>query len=266
MEVKDGITCFIALLLLFACDDDDREKSDMQAYCTYNGVTNLMSSGDLLTMVVTDTLVVEIEGGIPVEGSAHGNYVVVSSDGLNVKTSDSDNATYLITCNQTGSSRLAIEDGSGDPHLMLNIEVENRVLNYIVNVPYTDIDIDDETLKEEIETEVNETLLFPSSEYLLEYLSYDYPKKGLLGMVYPEFLNSRDTITGTFQEKIVSNDTLFIMEYDNRTIEYLYEKDTSERNYARLTEDLTEVYQEKYPDRSINKVHAITPVHIVRLN
>ena len=110
-------------------------------------------------------------------------------------------------------------------------------------------------------------MLFPSTRYILEYLTYDFPRQGLLGVVYPEFLNTSDTIRGTFEEMFASGDTIIRMRYDNRTIDYLYKANTAKSpKNINLIEDLTGAYQDQYPDQGVNKVYAVTPIYIIRRN
>ena len=256
------ITFFVAFS---ACNDDDDGDLDMEVYATYSGVTKAMTSGDSLTFMVEDTLTLTIGDGVAVEGSAAGDYVVISSENLNVKTAQGSENTYLITANETGKAKVAIEDGSGEPHLILNINVVNEIVNYNVSESYTDIDVGDEKLKEDIENEVSKDFLPSTSKYILEYLKYDDPKEGLLGIVVPELYGSKDTITGTFTEKTISGETHVIMQYNDQTVDFKYEEDpTKNLPFANLTEDLTEKYQEEYPNQEISKVHTITSVYVTR--
>ncbi|MGE4585787.1 MAG: hypothetical protein AB7D05_00410 [Mangrovibacterium sp.] len=253
----------VLLSLFYGCDDDESSGENMMKIYLGNPENEyLLTNEDELTLRVRDSLILVIRGGIPVEGSSRGDYIVIVSQKLTVKSAEGYENGYLIIANEAGSSKIAVEDDSSQGLAIINVNVVNIKKAYNVTDTYTDIDVEDETLREQMEAEVNERF-FPYSTYVMEYMNYDEPKGGLLAIEIPKIYTPADTIDGTFKEVTVSGYTHFILQYDDQTVDFKFESDPEEKRQGYLIEDLTGKYQKKYPDKVVNKVHAVNAVWIV---
>ena len=258
----------LSILLFWSCnDDDDIKQENLQVFVEAGGKTAELTNGATVNFLKTDTLILTVEGGIIAEGSALGDYIVSTSttDNLHVGLSSKADNVYLVTASDYGRDKLLITDGGNDDndtYILVSVNIYNPTMSWTMHNNTQDtIDVD----SEEVSGEITEELIFKyinsPSKYILEYLNTEFPLYGLLSVIKTDNSNVRDTTYGTFVEQISSGDTLVTMKYDTESYSFRYNETVGMGNYATLTQDLTEEYQNKYPNQSIRNVKDVTSIY-----
>lgn len=257
----------LSILLFLGCNKDrDIQTENLQVFIKAGGKTAELTNGGTVNFLKTDTLILTIKGGIIAEGSALGDYVVTTSttDNLHVELSSGADNVYLITASDYGTDRLLITDGSNDvsgTYIRASVNIYNPTMSWTMQInPYDTIDVDNEEISGKIEEDLIFKYINSPSKYNLEYLNTEFPRYGLLSVINIDSSNVRDTTYGTFVEQISTGDTLITMKYDTENYSFQYRKTVGKSNYATLTQDLTEEYQDKYPNQSVRKVLDVTNI------
>ena len=263
-----NVFCCLFLLSMLACNDDNDDPSDLQVYVQSAGASAGLYNGSTINFLATDTLIVTVEGGIIAEGSALGDYIVETSSNLNVSLSDTADNVYYITASEAGTGRIFIADDtfsyssdlSGLTYIDATIVIHNPKIKWTVLISVNDtVETEDEALSADIADSLTRRDIYFPASYIFEYATTDFPGYGFLQAVFNGVNNQRDTVAGTFIEKLSSGgDTLVNLIYNDQSFLYTYRQSIT--STTTITEDLTEEYQNKYPDRTITKVLDVSAV------
>lgn len=219
--------------------------------CNEDNEIKLSFSSSEVTLLPSDQTTVSIRGGAS-------PYKVISSDET-VATATVQNDELSISSKKLGNTILTVTDKNNNIG-ELAVTVKEKIEVILVQKYEALINASDTQVAEKITEELMKDV--PVAENGQYQLLYKLPSEGEL-TVYPT-PDKKDPKTGTFT-KTRDNGLHYIFKYDNKEFDYfLYEKrhDTTVKsanqnitNYDfMLVTDLTESYQQQYPEAGIKQI------------
>ena len=252
------------LFLFFGCKDDEPENTGeeyIKIYFSYqdSDTEQLASDNDTVVINVGDTLFVSVE---ITEGEDLGFSSVQVYVTDNLETEETGDYEYRCIARETGIaliSAYAKDSYLSLPDLTDNLYVNIAAPSYLLLIteePSFVIDVEDEGLKTEIKTELEQ--LYAPDFYNFYTLTCNTTTGGDLQLVTAQ----NDTITGTFTSSDVFTLSDLTMSYDNSTYSFTVEQKEADSDYYYLKQDLTEEFRAEYPTEVINEV-SITTLTII---
>ena len=242
------------LFLLLRCEDDDEPTTNLEAkieiYYTYgDSINQPIENKDTITVDLGDTLSVFIE----LTGIESDAVELAGTDNFEIeKTGDLE---YACVAKGTGVGDIAAYSSDLSSNLRKNFYVAIPSFSYlflIVEEPVFVVDVENESLKTEIEAELEDDAPNINDRY---WLSCDAVDGGDLLVVTDE----KDTLDGIFTSSNVIEMTDVTMYYNNSSYNFTLEE-SEEKGYLwwYLKQDLTEEFRTKYPSETINEVTITT--------
>ena len=266
------IYIILILLLTFTCskdsgsdDPDEPEEgtNKVQVYYSLDGVNReLLNDKDIVTIALADTflLYVDISDASEVLDYSLDYARDNSQTGIDpFNFEDKGNYQYLFSTNKSGVFGISV---------FVNFKVDDfdyYLAGFYVKVPMIDytiislgtttyiIDVDDDILKTEITDDLD-------AKYNLSMRPLTLACNTLTSGTYQLKELSGQISNGTFISTNTSDLTDLSFTYNNLTFNYnlVPEEDDEgkygEGKYFQFTQDLTDIYKEKYPGQIINEV------------
>ncbi|WP_029906778.1 hypothetical protein [Prevotella sp. 10(H)] len=253
------VACFL-ITATNSCSDDDK-TSDRE----------LELSTDNASIKLTERFLIAVTSG-------NGGYSILSHD-VDIVTGEVDvenENRIILTARGKGETKVTIKDRS-QKEIMVSVKVVNRYLAFVPTYYSVEVEAKDAASQKTIEEDILENP-FPPKSYA--YKLEDSDKKEMtirssVGSIKVEgtYAFSNDGKTNNLKLKYDDKEFSYVLSdeyegkyfynYFNKEEEEKSQKEISQSKYIELTEDLTEVYKEKYPDAEVESVKFIIIATII---
>ncbi len=246
------VISFFFCFINYSCNSEDNieENAVLRIHYISAGNSTLISSGDIIQVQL---------------GAAFDLFIESENDSINIQSSEDieiikvGNNTYSCFPKEIGSAYIFIDDlldHSINGFFIFDIEIIPYSNSHvIIDNSYT-IDTDNIVTKVAIKEDLNENYLFPiGSTMILSYYSISSSKSE--GVI--ELKVSDISSYGIFTDK----EDRMTFEFENMSYHFYLEEAIGFEDtgiYA-WTQDLTEIYKEKFPLANIDKVTAVNLVY-----